>query len=248
MLRALVTILVLAIIADLYLLSLSSNTNPYLLRLLNPANVNVSDNWPTYDGNTWSIKHPSSLIPTSKNAGSLVSFEGFEDGSTLTIYTNKISNDPLGEMVLQTDPNRLDILSAILELQKETLQSFPDQKLISAQKTTINNIAAVELIEVDLTNKDNVTYSNQTTVVEDDLIAAWTLDSDETSPQRDAAIVSSRATGRPSRLSRGRLIGSPFPARSVSPSARRQVESLLRSRVVRNPQRLRPTRRGSAVD
>src|SRR6516164_8120591 len=147
MLRALVTILVLAIIADLYLLSLSSNTDPYLLRLLNPANVNVSDNWPTYDGSTWSIKHPSSLIPTSKNAGSLVSFEGFEDGSTLTVYTNNISNDPLGEMVLRRDPDRLDILSNILELQKEALRSLSNQKLISAQKITINDAPAVKLIE-----------------------------------------------------------------------------------------------------
>jgi hypothetical protein len=175
MLRALATILVLTVIADLYLLSLGSNTDPYLLRLLNPANVNVSDNWPTYDGSTWSIKHPSSLIPTSKNAGSLVSFEGFEDGSTLTVYTNNISNDPLGEMVLQKDPNRLDILSAILELQKEVLRGFSDQKLISAQKITINNVSAVKLIEVDSTNKDDITYSDQTTVVEDDLIAFVTL-------------------------------------------------------------------------
>jgi len=112
----------------------------------------------------------------NKNAGTsnllnLVSFGGFKDGSTVTVHTSTILNDPLGEMVLQRDPDRLDTLGTILALQKESLQGFSGQKLISAQKVFINNSAAAQFIEVDSSDPTNITYSAQTTIVQASSIA-----------------------------------------------------------------------------
>ena len=136
------------------------------------ADPSYTQAWSIYDAGAWSIKYPSSLTPAKKNAGNLIAFEGFEDGSTLTIHTSNISNDPLGEMILQRDPKRVEVLETILALQKEALQGFSNQNLITARKVIINNSAAAQFIEVDFSNPSDITFSAQTTFVRADTIAS----------------------------------------------------------------------------
>jgi hypothetical protein len=64
-----------------------------------------------------------------------------------------------------------DTLGTILALQKESLQGFSGQKLISAQKVFINNSAAAQFIEVDSSDPTNITYSAQTIIVQASSIA-----------------------------------------------------------------------------
>ncbi len=188
MLQFLIAILVLMLGVDIILLSQMSVSQISDLEQLvvgtqfvDPVN---SQGWPTYDAGNWAIKYPSSLSPKRKN-GNLVAFEGFQDASTLTIHTSNISDDPLGEMILQRDPHRVEVLGTILQLQKEALQGFSNQNLITARKVVINNSDAAEFIEVDASNPSDITFSAQTTFVHADTIASLELFTSH-SPKPDA--------------------------------------------------------------
>ena len=172
MYRLLITILVLMLGVDIFLLAQIPDLEQLLV---GPQFADLSQGWPTYDAGNWSIKYPSSLTAKKKNAGNLIIFEGFEDGSTLTVHTSNISNDPLGEMILQRDPRRIEVLGTILQLQKEALQGISNQNLIAARKVKINNSLAAEFIEVDASNPSDVTFSAQTTFVHADTIASVEL-------------------------------------------------------------------------
>ena len=173
MYRLLITNLVLLLGVDIFLLL----QIPDPKQLLAPqfADLVYTQGWPTYDADNWTIKYPSSLTPKKKNAGNLIVFEGFKDGSALTVHTSNISNDPLGEMILQRDPYRTEVLGTILQLQKEALQGLSNQNLIAARKVEINNSFAVEFIEVDASNPSDITFSAQTTFVHADTIASVQL-------------------------------------------------------------------------
>jgi hypothetical protein len=173
MYRLLITILFLILGVDIFLLSQIPDLNQLLGQQF--ADLVYTQGWPTYDAGNWSIKYPSSLTPTKKNAGNLVVFEGFKDGSALTVHTSNISNDPLGEMILQRDPYRIDVLGTLLQLQKEALRGLSNQNLIAARKVEINNLFAAEFIEVDASNPSNITVSAQTTFVHADTIASVEL-------------------------------------------------------------------------
>jgi hypothetical protein len=174
MYRLLITILVLILGLDIFLLAQIPDLEQLLV---GPqfADLVYTQGWPTYNADNWSIKYPSSLTPTKNNADNLIIFEGFEDGSTLTVHASNLSNDPLGEMILQRDPHRVEVLGTILQLQKEALQGFSNQNLIAARKVKINNSLAAEFIEVDATNPNDVTFSAQTTFVHADTIASVEL-------------------------------------------------------------------------
>jgi hypothetical protein len=188
MLQFLIAILVLMLGVDIILLSQMSVSQISDLEQLVVGTQFVdpvySQGWPTYDAGDWTIKYPSSLTPKRKN-GNLVAFEGFQDASTLTIHTSNISDDPLGEMILQRDPHRVEVLGTILQLQKEALQGFSNQNLITARKVVINNSDAAEFIEVDASNPSDITFSAQTTFVHADTIASLELFTSH-SPKPDA--------------------------------------------------------------
>ena len=184
MYRLLITILVLMLGVDIFLLLRIPDLDQLLL---GPefADLVYTQGWPTYDADNWSIKYPSSLTPKKKNAGNLIVFEGFKDGSALTVHTSNISNDPLGEMILQRDPYRIEVLGTILQLQKEALQGLSNQNLIAARKVKINNSFAAEFIDVDASNPSDITFSAQTTFVHADTIASLELFTSH-SPKPDA--------------------------------------------------------------
>ncbi|MFI5012348.1 MAG: hypothetical protein ACHQAY_08375 [Hyphomicrobiales bacterium] len=161
---------------DVYLLARITNWNRASFETVRLTNATSTESWSTYDGGTWSIKHPSFLIPTNKNVGTsawlnLISFGGFADGSTVTVHTSNILEDPLGVLVLQRDPHRLEILSTVLELQKQALQGLSKQKLVAIRKLIINDSIAAEIIEVDSSVPADITYSAQTTFIKADSIA-----------------------------------------------------------------------------
>jgi hypothetical protein len=193
MYRLLLILLALTIGVDIYLFYKGNNWSHAPFRTVRLTNATSTGNWLTYDGGTWSIKHPSFLTPTNKGIATsilfnLISFGGFKDGSTVTVHTSTISTDPLGELILQRDPHRRDTLGTILKLQKEALQGLAKQKLISVQKVLIDKSVAAEVIEVDSSDPTDITYSAQTTFVQTDSLAfvdLFTKRSPQPTPQTE---------------------------------------------------------------